>query len=350
MHFDTGRTWRGGQNQVFLLMSGLKKEGMKQHLVTPADSPLEKKAIELGIEVSSVDPANDLDVIKGLKFRRIAKKEKPDIIHFHTSKSLGIGCWALAGVKVKTVFTRRVDLPVSTNSINLFKYRSADKKAVISDFINDHFKSIGFDDAVRIFSAVDTGKFQCKDEYNENETVNIGMVGAFDLRHKDFITFIKAADLVLKERENEIQFLIAGQGKDEDMIRELINGLGIQKYVKVEGFIPEIQDFMLSLDILVHTVNFEALGTSILQGMSCGLPVIATDVGGIPELIEEGKNGYLVEKNNVEQTAGRIIELIDNTSKQKELGLRNRLLVERKFSAEKMVSEYLKLYRGLYED
>ncbi len=347
IHFDTGRSWRGGQNQVYLLIAGLKNYGIKQLLITPEGSPLEKKVKKLNIEVKNLNPVNDIDFVSGIKFRKIVKKKNPDIIHFHTSKSLGIGCWALRGVKVKTVFTRRVGLSVSKSKINLIKYKYPDLIVVISEYIRNHLNSLGFKNIIRIYSTVDLDRFQLKKNIEKNNRLNIGMVGAFDLRNKDFITFIKSAGYVLKKETGvELKFLIAGKGKDENKIMEFIKSLNITENVKIAGFIPDIEKFISSIDILVHTVNFEGLGTVVLQAMAVGVPVIATSVGGIPELIENGINGYLVEKNNPLDTSEKIIKLIKDVELRRRFSIKSRKIVESEFSKEKMIQEYMKLYEN----
>lgn len=346
VHFDTGRSWRGGQNQVYSLISGLRSFGIKQLLITPEGSPLEKHVKDLNIDIENIDPVNDLDIAGGIRFRKIIKRENPGIVHFHTSKSLGVGCWALRGLNIKTVFTRRVDFPVSKNPLNLLKYRYPDSIVAISDFIKHQLMNLGFENITRIYSAVDLNRFRFKENMKENNRINVGMIGAFDLKHKDFITFVRSASLVIqkKNRQKEIKFLTAGTGRDEAKIRKTIKSLKVEDDVKIKGFVPDIEEFISSLDILVHTVNFEGLGTSILQAMAAGIPVIATDVGGIPELIEDGENGYLVEKNNPADVSEKILRLVEDVELRKRFRIKGREIVKDKFSKERMVKDYIKLY------
>ena len=104
IHIDTGRTWRGGQNQVYLLIAALKERNVKQLLITPSGSPLEEKVKELGIEIENIDPLNDFDLVSAFKLRKFIKRENPDVLHFHTAKSLGMGSLLLRRLSVKTVF------------------------------------------------------------------------------------------------------------------------------------------------------------------------------------------------------------------------------------------------------
>ncbi len=352
IHFDTGRTWRGGQNQVRLLMAGLKEFDINQLLITPKESLLEEKAVKMNIPVINIDPINDIDIFSGIKFRKLIKNENPDIVHFHTAKSLGVGNWALRGLNVKTVFTRRVDFPMSGSRLNMIKYNFPDKLVVISDFIKMQMENLSFKNVSRIYSTVDLEGFQFKGNSGNNKNeLNIGMIGSLDLKHKDFITFIKAAGEVKKQLVSgkKINFLIAGTGKDEKKVKRLIKDMSLEGYVKIAGFVEDIAGFISSLDLLVHTVHFEGLGTSILQSMAVGVPVIATGVGGISELIKDAENGCLVKRGDYREVSEKIISLINNPDVRCRYVNRSLKVVEEIFSKKKMIERYSQLYNELAE-
>ncbi|MFW6129714.1 MAG: glycosyltransferase family 4 protein [Atribacterota bacterium] len=349
IHFDTGRKWRGGQNQVYLLIKGLKRYNIKQSLISPQNSPLSKKVKKLNIQTINLDPTNDMDFLSGIKLRRIVKRISPRIIHFHTSKSLGIGALSLGFTRLKKIYTRRVDLPISLNPVNVLKYRLPDKIVVISDFIKRYFNRIGFKKVKKIYSGVDTDKYKFKFNKQIGSSPRVGMMGALDLKHKDYITFIKAARKVLEEK-NEVEFWIAGEGKHRERIERFIKKSGLQGKVKMLGFVKDTVRFFDSIDILVHTVNFEGLGTSIAQAMSFGVPVIGTNVGGIPELIEDRKNGYLIEKKDFKMTAQRIVNLLEKEDIRSRFADSGRAKIEKYFSAEKMSRDYFNLYRSLIKE
>jgi glycosyltransferase involved in cell wall biosynthesis len=343
VHFDTGRSWRGGQNQVYILMQGLKGYDVKQLLITPKNSPLQEKAEEIGIAVKNLDPKNDIDFISGFKLRKIIKQESPDVIHYHTAKSLGVGHFALKSLPVKKVVTRRVDLPVSKA-----KYKSVDAIVAISGFIEAYLSGLGFEHVTRIYSAVNLDRFKLKDENKSDDCINIGMAGAFDLRHKDFITFIMVAKHIIQNcADRKFKFFIAGSGKDEDKIKGMITRLELEEHIKMRGFVESIEGFLSEMDIYVHTVNFEGLGTAILQAMAVGVPVVATDVGGIPDIIEDGKNGFLVKKQDCIEAAVKVVELIENADKRTLFSKAGRELIEYKFSRNKMAKDYFELYEKL---
>ncbi|MBN2406776.1 MAG: glycosyltransferase [Elusimicrobia bacterium] len=347
IHFDTGRTWRGGQDQVFLLMKGLKEAGVRQILIAPRGSVLEQRVKNLNITVKNLAPANDVDIRCGLKLRKIVKRHVPGLLHLHTSRALGMASWALRGIGIKKVFTRRLDLPVSGGFFNRFKYGYPDVVVAISGFVENRMKEAGCRRLVRIYSSVDTERFRFKVSAPPKERPRVAMAGELDLRHKDFITFIEAAGKVIRSTGKIPEFEIAGDGRDMEKIKNHIRKMGLEKRIRMSGLISDMAAFMDSTDILVHTVNFEGLGTVILQAMSSGVPVIATGVGGITELVRNGETGYLVGKNDSSAVAEKILSLLEDRDTRDEFSARSRDIIEKNFSDKAMVRKYLSLYQSL---
>ncbi len=346
IHFDTGSDWRGGQNQVFLLIKELKQYNISQLLVSPSGSPLYEKCRNSGIDVFSVRARCDMDVKAGLEFRKAVQSFSAGIVHYHTSRALGVGSWALKGLKTGKVCTRRVDLPVSGAIVNRIKYKSADVIVAISQFIRDYMKETGYENTEMVYSSVDIAKYEHNRCYENKPDINVAMAGAFDLRHKDFETFIKSAVLLAKNRKlKNIKFFIAGSGPDRVKIEKIIRRENIESKVEVKGFVEDMSRFLKETDILVHNVNFEGLGTVILQGMASGLPVVAADIGGISEIIEDEENGFMVPVKGFRETAEKIALLAGSAELREKLGRAGQETVRGKFSPDKMARRYMDIYR-----
>jgi len=346
LHYDTGISWRGGQHQVLLLMRELKRRGVKQALAAPEKSPLWKKARELEVERFSLNASSDIDVFAAVGLRKAVKSRSPDIVHLHTGRALGIACWALRGIKnVKTVFTRRVDFPLKNNFLNRYKYGFPAAVVAISSLVEENLKNFGRTENVeKIYSCVDTDKFKPLSGKYESGRIRVGMAGALSLGHKDYETFVKTAEIVSRSHP-EVSFEIAGEGDGHRRIKKMIKDRGLEDKVFLKGFVEDISGFIASLDILLHTAHYEGLGTVILQALACGVPVVASRVGGIPEIINHGFNGYLTEKNSPGETSSKVLVLINDSTKRKEMGMSGRKSVKRKFSPEVMASKYLDLYK-----
>ncbi|NLB34690.1 MAG: glycosyltransferase family 4 protein [Elusimicrobia bacterium] len=345
LHLDTGNFWRGGQQQVFLLARELKKAGLSQKLLSPASSPLAKKAEEEGLEHISWDAAGDLDLKAGMNLRKIIKAEKPSILHLHTARALGVASWSLWKYKkLPKIFTRRVNFPMKKGVPTRFKYSTADKIVAISLAIQNQLLEFGIEDSEQIYSCVDTEMFYPRSERKAGK-IRIGMAGAIGLDDKDYITFVDTAR-ILKDSGEDLIFEIAGAGRDKMILKKYIEDQGLSNRVIIRGFLEDMPAFFTSLDILLHTVHYEGLGTSILQAFSSGLPVVATSAGGIPEIVDDGRDGYLIPVRDPQAAADQLKILIDSPEKRERFAEAGREKVLNTFSTEVSTEKYLKIYES----
>jgi glycosyltransferase involved in cell wall biosynthesis len=145
---------------------------------------------------------------------------------------------------------------------------------------------------------------------------------------------------------DNIVLVIAGEGGMKPKLQQMAKELKIESKVKLLGAVPhdKIHTYYALCDVFVLPSIYEALSISILEAMSCGKPVIASNVGGIPELIINNKNGYLVSPNNPEKFADAILLLYNNPEKAYQIGRENRLKAEKLFSLNFMADKILKIY------
>jgi glycosyltransferase involved in cell wall biosynthesis len=209
-----------------------------------------------------------------------------------------------------------------------------------------------------IFNAIDDELFQIKEsfknvreEYHLENTVKlVGCVGRI-IPQKGQKVLLSAIPGVIRSYP-EIFFLIIGDVflKEEAYKKELleiINQYGIEGRVKFTGFRPDIVDVMGSLDVVVFpSIAPEAFPLSILEALSLGKPVIASDVGGIREMIEDRVSGLLVEPNHPEQIAEGILSLFENREISDRIGQRAKEVVRQKFSLKNYV---LNMERACYD-
>jgi glycosyltransferase involved in cell wall biosynthesis len=134
--------------------------------------------------------------------------------------------------------------------------------------------------------------------------------------HKDYPTFLKAASLVLAERK-DVKFIAVGKGDLLEKMKILAEELNINNDLIFTGFRQDVGVFLKSFDIFVISSKKEGLGTSVLDALAVGLPVIGTDAGGIPEMIDDGVNGLLVPAQNPVLLADAISNLLDDEYRRK---------------------------------
>lgn len=182
-------------------------------------------------------------------------------------------------------------------------------------------------------------------ERNKKNFPIIGMVAAFN-QFKAQEALIHAAHKIL-EKFPLAEFILVGCGKTEKKISELINNLGLNAQFKMPGFVRDIRPILGQLDVFTLTTHSEGLPVSVLEAMSMGIPVVASNVGGIPELIEDGKTGVLIESNNSEKLSSAIIEILENPDKAKQMGAAAKEQVRRNFTIEKMIGQLTAVYLNL---
>jgi glycosyltransferase involved in cell wall biosynthesis len=167
-----------------------------------------------------------------------------------------------------------------------------------------------------------------------------------NMRHevKDYPLFLRAAQRV-KEAIPGAMFLLAGEGELAESLRGLAADLGIADSTIFLGRCDKVAELLSISDVCVLSSKAEGFSNSILEYMAAGCPVVATDVGGAREVIREGLTGYLVQSGDNQTMADRIISLLREPEKAREMGQRGRQIVEQTFST----AAQLRAVEGLYE-
>jgi glycosyltransferase involved in cell wall biosynthesis len=206
-----------------------------------------------------------------------------------------------------------------------------------------------------VYNGLDTKDFDSK--INENNDYSnkwlgydkkIVMVGRFG-NAKDYISLIKASKILFQSYSN-ICFVLVGDGPNK-LIAENEAGEYLNNGIFFLGKRSDIPTILSQMDIgvLLNNTNGHAEGISnaIMEYMAAGLPVIATDAGGTPELIEDNISGFLVQPFDENVVAQKILWLIDNPDEIKKMGSKGRKIIDNKFSIDKMVDSYINLYNSL---
>ena len=357
LHIDSEKYWRGGQQQVFYLHEGLVKRGINSLLVCDKDSELKKRCMEKNLPYHEINILGELDFLSAIKISRICKSNNIDIIQAHSAHSQTIAIFVKFLVsKLKLIAVRRVDFHINKNMLSKLKYgtKKIDRIVCISEFI----KKVLLEDGVNknklitIRSGTNVNKFddvnvdkifQNSLKQNPN-TILIGTIAAF-AGHKDFPNLLKAFKLI-KEKMPNTKLCIVGDGPLKYDIENLAKELSIYDDIIFAGFQSEIGKYLKTFDIFVLASKKEGLGTSIIDAMSVGLPIVATNTGGIPELIKSYHNGILVEPKDPDQLSSAVIEAISNNELRLKIS-ENAKKDSANFSIEKNIDKYIELYNEL---
>jgi glycosyltransferase involved in cell wall biosynthesis len=341
LHVDSGRSWRGGQRQVFLLATGLRDLGYRTLVVAPAGSPLIRRAERAGLPTYRLTLRGEWDLRSARELRAVATEWGADVVHAHDARSHSIGRLALLGKrKTRLVVARRVAFP--PKQVRL-KYRyGIDAFIAISNAVRQAMVKAGVpgDRIEVVYDGLPTPQVKCPRNYRRERgwppgTVVCGVVGA--------MTQEKGLDLVdgiARRLPGEIfrrtrLVLLGGKGKGGSTVS------GIEGFDA--GFVEEIHDAVAGLDVLWHPARSEGLGTSVIDAMAIGVPSIAFAVGGLPEVIENGKSGILVPAGDVQAFARAAAELITNEALRARLAEGARIRA-REFDARRMIERTAEVY------
>lgn len=183
-------------------------------------------------------------------------------------------------------------------------------------------------------------------EFNSPDNRVVTMVA--NMRHdvKDYPMFLRAAQRVTLVNP-QVTFLLAGEGELAEQLRTLARELGIEQRTQFLGRCENIGALLEVSDVCVLSSKAEGFSNAILEYMAAGRPVVATNVGGAPEVVIEGETGHLVESGDDEMMAQRIISLLREPEKARAMGERGRQIVKEKFSCEAQLKRTEQLYEDL---
>jgi len=173
----------------------------------------------------------------------------------------------------------------------------------------------------------------------------VGMVANFNRSVKGVSLFLDAVPEILRKVPST-RFLLLGRGKEEDALREKARELGISPYVIFAGFRQDIHRFYDIMDVSALTSFSEGLSITLLESMRCGIPVVATRVGGNPEVVVEGETGYLVPPADMSFFASQTVKILLDRDLRKRMGENARRRAEQEFLLRDVASRYLGIYEG----
>lgn len=339
VHVNLAKGFRGGERQTELLIEALSHllPSLQQTLVCQPDSPM----IEHLSAVEGVSFASARHQLAGHMGIRDA-----DVIHAHEAKAVH---WAWLHHQLFStpyVITRRVDVPVKSKWLNRKSYQQADARVAISSLIQSLLVAKGWGEVVRIPSTMAhlthspdvTASFRAAFPGKRL----IGHAGALVDKHKGQRVLIEAARLMLSSHP-DVQFLFFGQGDDEAALKAESSDLPNVSWM---GFKANIGDYLAGLDLFAFPSRNEGLGSTLLDVMDCGVPIVASEVGGIPDVVLHEQTGLLVPPDDAKALAQSLGRLLDDEP------LRQRLVVNAKahltdFTPEAMARQYAALYSSI---
>lgn len=354
LHIEAGMHLYGGALQVVFLLRGLQELGIDSVLACPQGSAIAQEAAPYAT-IATMPMKGDADVGLLGRLRRLMREVKPDVVHLHSRR--GVDIWGALAARMEgipVVLSRRVDNPEPRWLVSL-KYRLYDHVVTISDGIRQVLLSEGVpaEKITCVLSAVDTSQYRPEPKDTAwfrqtfdiaDDELTIGMVAQFIAR-KGHQTLLDALPEILAEHP-KTKVLLFGQGPIWEAIREKVRASPLlSKHVQLTGFRKDLDRVLPCLDVLAHPAYMEGLGVSLLQAAACGVPLVGGNAGGIPEIIQPGLNGELIEPGDEPALARALAQLLASPEQRHRYGQAGREWVESRFSIAAMVRGNLAVYQ-----
>jgi glycosyltransferase involved in cell wall biosynthesis len=351
LHVDPEKHWGGGEAQVLGLLSYLEKHGHRNALLTHPAGRLFPKSQALNVRTIPLIVRNDMDLRAVPRLRRLIGTERYDIVHLHTKRAHALSLWLPHGSGTpKYVVTRRMDYPETNSWYTRYLYnRRVDGVVAISKKVSEVLIAAGVErERIRlIYSGIDARLFEsaANPPARPRERIVVGVAAVLEERkgHR----FLLEASRRLKDRGCRIRYRFAGEGPLRKSLEETAARLGLQDDVEFLGFVADIPGFLAAVDIVALPSLFEGLGVSVLEAMAAGKAVIASRVGGLPELVIDSETGLLVAPRDVEGLANAIAKLAGDKVLIQELGRKGAERLQAHFTMERMAQSNEAYYYGL---
>lgn len=339
------------ENFVVRLAKYQKSRGHSVAILSLRGGILEQTSKSLGIETYVIQESNLIKRL--LKSIHLIRKYNPEIVNGHNESSLKYISLASRLSRTKTVLTHHGLGSGTPHDPNSSLWNDIDTIVAVSDAVKNYLKNQKIKSKLELiangiyFEPNNTTKEAIRYELEIPISQFLGIIVARIDNLKGHDTLIKAIS-ILKNRSIPLTILIVGDGKERPSREALAMQLGLtQADVRFLGFRTDIPNLLAASDFFVLPSLTEGLPLSILEAMSHRLPVIATSVGGIPELITHQKNGYLIPTNSPEMLADMIETLAKDENIRTEFGTLSKEKVDSDYSFSKMADLYDSLYSSL---
>lgn len=366
LHIISGGDSGGAKTHIFTLLTSLAKISDVK-LICFIEDTFYKQAVELGIDAEVFEQKSRSDFSVVSRIANLVNNGGYDIVHSHGARANTISFFLKRKIKVPLITTIHSDylLDFKDNfyknlvytNINRIALRCFDYYIAVTDSFKEMLAGRGFKSSniYTLYNGIDmqiSPRILSKDEFakkcgftiNDGEFL-VGQVCRLD-DVKNVPMAIRAAKIVIEKRD-DVKFLIAGVGQREEELKAMVRELGLDEHFLFLGFVKENYSFFDLIDVNILTSNSESFPYVLLEAAKMKTPSISTKVGGVSRLIEDNKNGFLVDINAPEQMAEKILYLAENRDLLEDMGELINKKVEDNFSSNAMAQRQLEIYEDI---
>ncbi len=361
----------GGEKSIFYMLEKMPADEVHFRILFIIDGKggaskyiASQEADKRGLPFTTCESNRRIDLKLLYSIRKTIKESQVHIVHCHGYKADIYGCLAALDTGVKTVSTLHGWLG-SSMKMNLYErfdwffYRFVvDKVITVSNAYQKKLIETGVpsNKVVTVPNAINLNDFlnskhnpkDFRKEWNIRESHKVvGIIGRL-AREKAHEIFIRSCAKVVKRFMN-VTFVIVGEGYRLRELKDMVSALGLEKSIIFAGYQDDIASVYRALDVVVLTSVREGLPVSLLEAGSVCRPVVATDVGGVSEVVINEKTGFVVPVNDTDAIADRVLRILKDDTLAETFGRNGQRFVQDNFSPEATSYRIVRLYRELLQ-
>lgn len=351
----------GAQSHLHDLITNLPSN-IDPYLVAGKRGWLTDELEAIGVKVEIVEtlvrhisPVKDIKAIFDIK--KIIERINPDIVHCHSSKAGFIGRIAAEICGVKSVFTAHgwaftEGVPKTNKNIYSFLEKSIANWTAKIICVSEYDRKLALqvmprqkEKLVAIHNCIPDKIFAKNTQINDQETIKLIMVGRFSPQ-KNFCSLLRALS-ILKKEQIIFETSLVGEGTDFIKTKDFAQELDLSTDVKFLGARTDVDKLLVEHDVFLLITNWEGFPITILEAMREGLPIIASDVGGVSEAVRDNVNGFLVPRNDDEKLVACLRKINSERTNLQQMGVNSRNCFEKNFVVKNMLEKTLEVYESV---
>lgn len=363
LQISSARTFGGGERHFVDLVKTLSARGQEVSVAISPRSPLREKLAPLPeANIYTLPLRNAFDLNSATLLARLIRQYDIEIVHAHLARDYPLAAYAVHRAKnARLVITRHV--PFALNRLHRFALANVARVIAVSEGVARGLRAQGIfaDEKIRVVpngisvaqldaALLDLDRAEVRRAHSINTPLLVGTIGELSAV-KGQEDYVRAAALIIgREKFEDAQFLIIGDDRSRDRrtrtrLEELIAAHGLQKHVRLSGYVSDLTPLIAAFDLYVSASRAEAFGLATLEAMMCGVAPVATATDGAREIIEDDVTGKLVPVGDVEALARAILQLLRDERARMRMGAHARSESRMRFDLERMVDETGMIYR-----